>query len=91
MFYSELRSRVNCSANIDDMSINYAQNRYWSEKSGDLNQKVNTVNIPFQVCKKKMFLAFRIWTTCLPAPQCLHFVLKKIIYLLTAYWTGSMW
>lgn len=52
------------------MSINYAQNRYWSSKSGNLNQVVNTANIPFQVCAifpfcfrsffKKTFLLQRI-------------------------------
>ncbi|KAJ6641501.1 Lysosome membrane protein 2, partial [Pseudolycoriella hygida] len=48
VFLDELRTRVNCSVNIEDMSINYGQNRYWSGRSGDFNQRVNTANIPFQ-------------------------------------------
>lgn len=30
------------------MSINFGQNRYWSVKSGDVNQRVNAANVPFQ-------------------------------------------
>jgi hypothetical protein len=46
--FNEIRQRVNCSANVADMSINFGQNRYWSHKSGDLTQRVNAANIPFQ-------------------------------------------